>query len=56
MGRHRPMSKDASARIQSAADRHRASRSATSGFARRAQSAADTRADSDRDKDHSRRR
>ena len=43
-----PMDKEDAARIQSAADRDPSSDSATSGFAERAQSAAD-RADDDED-------
>lgn len=38
---HTPMDKDDASRIQSAADRNPGSDSATSGFAERAQSAAD---------------
>jgi len=47
MSKHRPMDKDAAARIQSAAARHPDSASAPSGFDRRAQSSADKNHDQD---------
>lgn len=46
-----PMDKEAASRIQSAADRDPESDSASSGFAERAQSAADRADDEDEDED-----